>query len=89
MLPAGLPDTPFEALEPHIERQNDPFNPNLLQQSQQHDAKWSFVQHLALLLAAVNARHQAEKRKLQQAMAPDNVPPARTSTPGMHPNSCS
>ncbi|KAL3162864.1 hypothetical protein ABBQ32_009315 [Trebouxia sp. C0010 RCD-2024] len=31
--------------------------------------------------AAINARHQAEKRRLQTAMAPDNVPPARTSTP--------
>lgn len=37
--------------------------------------------------AAINARHQAEKRRLQAAMAPpankDSVPPARTSTPGM------
>ena len=33
--------------------------------------------------AAINARHQAEKKRLQMAMAPvDNVPPARTSTPG-------
>lgn len=40
-----------------------------------------------VVAAAINARHQAEKRKLQQAMAPDNVPPARTSTPGIHPSS--
>ena len=32
--------------------------------------------------AAINARHQAEKRKLQVALAPDSIPPARTSTPG-------
>ena len=46
------------------------------------------VSHVSLRCchAAVNARHQAEKRKLQQAMARDNVPPARTSTPGMHTN---
>ncbi|KAL0050442.1 hypothetical protein WJX82_011314 [Trebouxia sp. C0006] len=32
--------------------------------------------------AAINARHQAEKKRLQMAMAPaDHVPPARTSTP--------
>ncbi|KAL3161053.1 hypothetical protein ABBQ38_009436 [Trebouxia sp. C0009 RCD-2024] len=36
---------------------------------------------LHFLAAAINARHQAEKRRLQMAMAPDNVPPARTSTP--------
>lgn len=34
-------------------------------------------------VAAINARHQAEKKRLQMAMAPaDHVPPARTSTPG-------
>lgn len=54
---------------------------NHLQQSQQHEAV-----HLLneFCVAAINARHQAEKRKLQLAMAPDNVPPARTSTPGEH-----
>ncbi|KAL0042137.1 hypothetical protein WJX77_004388 [Trebouxia sp. C0004] len=32
--------------------------------------------------AAINARHQAEKKRLQMAMAPaDHVPPGRTSTP--------
>jgi len=40
------------------------------------------VRHLKCV-AAINARHQAEKKRLQMAMAPaDHVPPARTSTPG-------
>lgn len=44
------------------------------------------VPHLDVRHAATNARHQAEKRRLQTTMAPankDSVPPARTSTPGM------
>ena len=37
------------------------------------------------VVAAINARHQAEKKRLQMAVAPvDGVPPARTSTPGKH-----
>ena len=40
------------------------------------------MRHLKCV-AAINARHQAEKKRLQMAMAPaDHVPPARTSTPG-------